>query len=264
MNEEVTELQNDDTTDEVIENTTESAPEEKNEPTPEEVEADKKVKAQEAFNKQYGKAKQAERERDAALDKLKELEASQSKPPPEVGSFPNEFDYDTTEQFEQAKVNYTNAIKQNAAFETQQQTAIQNQQHAQQQAQQAQAQTDADMAAKLITEAKSNNITEVEVQQHAQSVINYGINPDVFRLIAGSEDGSLMLKHLAANSQDVAAISTMNPFEVGNYINTVIKPKASELKPKPSNAPPPTDDIQGGSVDLDSTKFPHIKGAKFE
>lgn len=230
--------------------------------TPEQVDEEKKVKTQEAFNKQYGKTKQAERERDALQEQINEANKAQNVPPPEVGSFPNEFDYDSTEDFEAAKTNFVNNVKANATHQANIDAVTQQQQNAQLAAQQQQQTTDNEMAQKLLNKAKSYNITEQDVQQHAQTVINYGIDPNAFRMIAGDEESPLILKHLASNSQDVAALSTMNPYEAGVFIMNTIKPKAIALKPKASNAPAPGDDIEGGNADLNRDD-PLIKGATF-
>ena len=265
-----TELQNDDTSgitfeaDESIETPTESATEEVTpEPTPEEVEVEKEQKRQAAFNTQYGKTKQAERERDALQAKLDEAAKANTQPPPEQGSFPNEFDYDTTEQFEAAKAGYINNLQANATYNAQIEAQNKQNQAAQQDAYNKQAASDAETAQTVLTKAKSYGIEEAEIQQNAQSLINYGMSTDVFRAIASDEESPLLMKHLAANSQEVQALSQMNPVQAGAYIATVLKPKAVALKPKASNAPEPATAVSGAGVETDD-KYKHIKGATFQ
>ncbi len=267
MTDEVIEDTLQDETQGVVEETTGSATEETKpevkEPTAEEVETAKEQKRQEAFNKQYGKTKQAERERDALQAKLDESQQS-TQPPPEVGGFPNEYDFDTTELFEQAKAQYTQNIVANANYNAQIQ-AQQNQAQANQQAElNKQAVTDNETASKVISKAKSYGIEEVEVQQNAQNLIDYGMNVEAFRMIAQDEESPLIMKHLSANSQEVARLNAMNPYEAGAYIAQVLKPEAIKLKPTSTKTPDPAKDVQGGGADKDAGKYPHIKGAVFE
>lgn len=250
-----------------IENTEDSAtpePEAKPEPTPEEVEAEKETKRQTAFNKQYGEKKQFERERDALQVQVNELKQSQNQPPPELGSFPKEEDYDyDTERFESAIAQYrqdivTNA-NYNASVKAQQDQLLAQQQQAQFQ----QAASDAETAQNVISKGKSYGIEEAQVQQNAQSLINYGISGDVFRALALDDESPLLMQHLAANSQEVANLNSMNPVQAGAYIATVLKPQAIKLKPKASNTPDPATEVQGAGIDPEDGKYKHLKGTTY-
>ena len=253
--------------DESIASTEESAtpePEVKEpELTPEQVETQKEEKRQAAFNTQYGKTKQAERERDALQAQLDEAAKANTQPPPEAGTFPNEFDYDTTEAFEAAKSGYINSLQLNANYNAQLEAQNAQAQFAQQAEINKQNASDAETAQNVLTKAKSYGIEEAEIQQNAQSLINYGMSTDVFRAIAQDEESPLLMKHLAANSQEVQSLSQMNPVQAGAYIATVLKPKAVALKPKASNAPTPVTAVQGGGIDPEKGKHPFADRATY-
>ena len=227
-------------------------------------EAAKEAKRQAAFNKQYGEKKQAERERDALQAKLDEVNKASTPPPPQAGQFPNEFDYDTTGDFEQAKLDYHNNVQATSDYNARINIQNEQAQNAQIAAQQQQQDDDNKLALNLITEAKVNNISEEEVQQHAQAVINYGVQVDTFRAIVSDKDGSLMLKHLAGNSQEVATLNSMSLIDQGAYIANVLKPKAVELKPTTTSTPNPPTKIEGGGADPDANRFPLTGGATIE
>lgn len=250
---------------EEVETSSELAPEEKApEQTPEEIEVEKETKRQAAFNTQYGKTKQAERERDALRAELAEANRAKNLPPPVVGQYPNEFEYDTNEEFENAKSSYLNNLQLRANHNAQIE-AENSQLFATQQAeQQKQTARDVETAQTVLTKARTYGIEEAEIQKNTQALIDYGMSVDIFRAIAQDEESPLLIKHLAANSQEVQALSAMNQVQAGAYIATVLKPKAIVLKPKSSQAPTPATAVSGAGVDPDEGKYPHIKGAVFE
>ncbi|MEE8209080.1 MAG: hypothetical protein V3T88_09060 [Nitrosomonadaceae bacterium] len=229
----------------------------------EETEEQKAEKRQAAFNKQYGEKKQAERERDAANAEIARLQQAQYQPPPEAGKMPNEYDYDTTEEFHAAQQTYISNVKANATHEAQQEV-INNGQLAQQQAVQQQKfqkfQTD------LVTyqgNAKKLGIDAQELEQAENTAISYGLTHELQLAILEEPDGPLIAKHLAANPQDVATLVGMNPYAAGAFIANTLRAKAGELKPKTSNTPDPATNIQGGGVDPENGKYKHLKGVTF-
>jgi hypothetical protein len=231
--------------------------------TTEPTEEEKEQKRQAAFNKQYGEKKRAERERDEARVELEKLQQSrQPETPPEVGDFPNEFDYDTTDEFDRAKSAYVNNVRANERH-TQQQTYNYNaQQHEQQRAAaEQQEKLNADLVS-YTASAKRNGISEQELQTAANSVYEYGITQDLATAIISDADGPLLTKYLAANPQEVQTLVNMNPYAAGAHMLN-LKAKANALKPKTSSTPSPTTDIHGGAGDPNKVN-PLIKGATFE
>ncbi len=262
-------LQNNEPTEEIIENPEgselatekEEAPKE---PTPEEVEAEKEAKTTAAFNKQYGKTKQAERELATANAELQQFRQAQVVAPEQVGNFPNEYDFDTTEDFDRAKTAFVNNVQANANYTATQNALLQQQQSQQQVEFQQKQEVLNEKAQTFMAKAKSYGISQDEVAQFANTVIGqYGISDNAREAIISQPEGVLMLKHLAANPQDVGKLNAMNPYEAGAFIAGELNQKAVELKPKQTSTPPPTDDIEGGSVNT-GDKYLHLGRAKFE
>jgi hypothetical protein len=211
-------------------------------------EEDKEAKRQAAFNKQYGEKKQLERELEAA--KAKNLELQQAQQPqsaPQLGEFPSEYDYDTTEEFETAKNTYVQNAQAVGRHEAQQQASLQaSQQQHNREAQQKQEKVNADVIT-YTENAKKNGIDASELQSAANAVESYGITPDLTYAILADPDGPLLTKYLAANPQEVTNLIGMNPYAAGAHMLN-LKAKAVALKPKTSNAPKPSTDIQGGGA----------------
>lgn len=238
--------------------------EEKQEQSEVDVEAEQKAKAQQAFNKQYGEKKQAERDRDAALDKLAALQQKQVAPPPDVGQFPEEFNFDTTQEFEQAKADYFNNVKANAEFTANQNMVQQVQQAQQHHVQQQEATALTEKFSLYNVAAKSFGIVENDLRASEQALLNYGVSKDVLKGLIADPDGSLLITQLANDPVSVDKINRMSVFETVNFINSEIRPKAVELKPRTSSTPNPATTITGGGVDKDAGKYPYIEGATFE
>ena len=248
---------------EVIE--TNENPEQGSELAPEVSEDEKKAKAQAAFNKQYGEKKQAERERDAALKKVQEIQALQQQAvtPQAIGEIPNEYDFDTTEEFRQAQSQYINNIKSNAQYEAsqklmeeQRQRDITAQQQSTYDAQQASAKAYTENAEKL-------GIDPQDLMVAGNTVNSYGVSEGVIMAILDQSNGPLITKYLAANPQEVDNLNNMNPYQAGAYMATLSE-KAGALKPKPSNTPNPTTDIAGSGSDPESGKYKYSAGSTIE
>ena len=227
-------------------------------------EEEKKAKAQAAFNKEYGAKKQAERERDAIKAQFDELKQQSMQPPPNVGEMPNEYDYDTPEDFQQAKNSYVNAIQTKASYDAQQKAAADQQLVQQQATQQAAVQDLTEKAQTFLNNAKTVGVTDEEVNQYANTVINqYGMHDNLRVALLGHPEGPLMFKHLAGNPQELGLLNNMDPYSAGSYIENTLKAKAVALKPKTSDAPPPAQDIEGAGVDPENGKYKHLKGVKY-
>lgn len=230
----------------------------KSEPTEEEKEA----RRQAAFNKQYGEKKQAERERDAMKAELEKMQSQAPTKPQEIGNFPSEYDYDTTEEFETAKTTFVENV-QNVERYNQQQTnsnyIVQQQEN--ERARQRQEKINADILT-YTENAKKNGIDAAELQSAANSVESYGITLDLTHAILADADGPLLTKYLAANPQEVTTLIGMTPYAAGAHMLN-LKVKAQALKPKASSTPAPTTDIQGGGGDPNRDS-PLLKGATFD
>jgi hypothetical protein len=241
----------------------ELATETQHEVTAEPTEAEKEAKRQAAFNKQYGEKKRLERERDEARAEIAKMQqVQQPTNAPEVGDFPNEFDYDTTEDFESAKTRFVTNVRANEQYAQSQQHTYNTQQA---ENNRVAAEQQEKLNANLVSytaSAKKNGISDQELQTAANSVYEYGITPDLTHAILADPDGPLLTKYLAANPQEVQNLVSMNPYAAGAHMIN-LKAKAATLKPKTSSTPSPTTDISGGGGDV-TRDSPLIKGATFE
>jgi hypothetical protein len=232
--------------------------------TPEviETEEEKQAKVTNAFNKQYGKTKAAERKAEELAAEVARLKAESIKIPQDVGQMPNELDYDTNEEFSQAQTQYLNnyraKVEYDASLKQQQQIQQQNEYEATQQ-RNAKIATDLEAYTKNATK---NAISPEELQKAAATVSSYGISQDIELAILADENGPLITKYLAGNPQEVEKLSGLSPIQAGVYLATSIQSKAVKLKPKTSNTPEPTTNLTGGSLKPDD-EYPNLKGVTF-
>ncbi|MBL4622912.1 MAG: hypothetical protein JKY89_10980 [Immundisolibacteraceae bacterium] len=220
-----------------------------------------KQKSNDAFNKQYGQLKQAERDNDAQASRIAQFEQQErERQAAAIGTIPDmpdSFDDD----FDAKMKARDEAIVANANFNAQNNAYLQQQQQSQQQAEQAKAVKTQETIASYSKKATELGIKQDELQAAGNAVANYGLSDDLVMHIIGGDDGPLIVKHLAANPQDGYQLAGMSPYDVGSFLDT-IKAKASSLKPKTSNAPAPAANLSGnGAVPDDGYK--NIKGAKF-
>jgi hypothetical protein len=232
-----------------------------------EAQVDEEAKKQEAtqkiINEKTFKAKQAERDLQAANDKLKALEdAEKDRQAKLYSSIPPKPDpYD--DNFDQLMTERDAAIAAKARFDSNQEVLQQQQNlHQQQQERQAQEQLQRDANA-YTARAVELGIKENELQAAGDIVGNFGMSEGLIRHIIADKDGPLITKHLAANPHEGIELATMSPFAVGAYLDTV-REKAAGLKPKLTNAPDPAENLQGNSVDPNHGKYGNIKGAQFD
>ena len=268
----MSELQNDDGVEEVnnaeVENLdtgSELAPdsEDQHESNDQVDEAAKQQQAtQDVINKKTFEAKQAQRDLQAANDRLKTLEdadlARQAAAVAVIPALPDQYDYDFASKMAerdaarlaQADFNSTKAASEQAQL-------FQQQQAEQQQAQQIQKSSIAYDA-----RATELGIKPDELQAAGASVMQYGLSTDLTLHILGDPDGPLITKHLAANPQEGFELASMSPFAVGTYLDG-IREKAKALKPKTSSAPAPADTLNGAGANPDAGKYPNLKGTVY-
>ena len=225
-------------------------------------EAAKQEAIQKTINKKHFETQQAKRDLEAANGRIAEFEAKQREEmAAKVGNIPtmpDPFDDDFDEKVKQrdeALINQANFNQQNQSFQAQQR-------HQQEQAQQAKNAKIQESMTNYSQKATEYGIKQEELQAAGNTVAQYGLSDDLVIHILGDADGPLITKHLAANPQEGFELAQMSPFMVGNFLDG-IKQKAGALKPKTSNAPKPSEDLQGRGH-KPSSKYKHIGGAKFE
>lgn len=211
------------------------------------------------INRKHYEAQEAKRQLEEAQRELEKYRQTQQQEPA-LPEKPDPFDDNYDAKMQQ----YEQAIAQRARYSYEREYTQRQQQEAQQRAQYEQQQKMQESAAKFVESAKLNGITQEELVSAGQTVESYGLNTDLQMHFLTDPDGALMVKHLAANPNDVIALTQMTPYQAGVYIEQNLRAKAKQLKPKNSNAPPPNKRVSSGNVDPDLGKFKHIGGAKFE
>jgi hypothetical protein len=200
-------------------------------------------------NKQHKKYREEERaklkvegELKAANDQLAKLQQAQNVEPL-VPDLPDTYD----ENFESKIATRDEAIRKRATWEQEQQSAL----AVQQQAQQAQAHQQQEQLNERVGKYKQNatdaGISSEDLQAAGQLVGNV-INDDLTHHILDDKDGALITTYLASNPTALDDVSSMSIGSAAVYIENVVKPNLSAMKPKPSNAPEPVPALRGGGI----------------
>jgi len=230
----------------------------------EEIESEKKAKAQAVFNKNYGEKKQLERDLESERAKVLAFENQQLEAQKQLVSNlpsmpdPYDDDYDVKMQEWQA------GVQNKAAFDANQNLIAQNAHNAQQAAQYKQQQEIAVREHKFLESAKEQGVSSDEMNVLLTTIGSYGgIGNDNAQAIMQDPDAASIIRHLAENPQEIAAIQQMSGYTLANHINNNIRAKAQALKPKRSNAPAPSTEVHGDGIDSNSTKHPALVGVTY-
>jgi len=123
-------------------------------------------------------------------------------------------------------------------------------------------QVDRERVAEFDTRMVKHGLDATEVNKAATTLVEYGISDTFQDVLLDDTDGPLMVAYLADNPVEVEKINSMSTLELVNYLNAEIRPKASLLKPKTSDAPDPPRILSGGGAR--EIEDPLLKGAVFE
>lgn len=219
--------------------------------------------AQKVINKKHWEAKEAERQAAEYKRQLEELQAKQQETQsvePIVPPLPDTFDDD----YEAKIAERDKKLMERARWNAEQTMRQTQQEQLQQQQLQQQKQQIMQSVQTYEERAKGFGIDKQELEQVGNLVSNSGISVDLQMELLNDPDGALIVKHLASDIQSLDQLTKMTPYQAANFINQTIRPKAVNLKPKASNAPPPPDNLTGGTVDTDASKYSIVAGAKFE
>jgi len=218
-------------------------------------------KAQKAINKQHFKYQQQKRENEKVQAELaaakKQLEELQRTPEPQVPPRPDPFDAGFEEQLAVREA----AIAAKAKYDYEQRLAHDEQTRIAQEAQQAQEKALQDKVHSYSDNARKLGVDPIALQQAGQAVQQHGIPDKVSLAILEDSEGALMTQYLAANPNEIYEMHGMTDWQMYNKVSE-IKAKASQLKPKTTNAPPPADTLSGNSTG--ELQDPLIQGATFE
>jgi len=222
-------------------------------------------KINKVINKKHFEKMEAERRAAAAEQQLqafqeKERLAEQARIN-NVPEMPDVYDDDYDAKLAQWK----EATNQKAIFDANQNIYNQQQQQLQQQAQQKQQQESIERETAFKATAKTQGISEDELIMDVSTIASYGgIGQHNVNALMQDPDAPLILKHLAANPQEIAAIQQMDGYALANHVNQNIRAKAKALKPKQSSAPSPATNIRGSGAESDGGRYALIDGYDIE
>lgn len=211
-----------------------------------------KVIAEKAFEAREQKRRAEELEK-----RLKEIEASQPQPAePTIPPVPDIYDDD----FESKMRARDEAIAKHAEYRREQQLKQQQAQEQERQQQVEQQQALAKRAQDYTKRATALGVDAQELAQAGQRLAGH-VSDDVVTFILDSDKGPLMTKYLAANPLEVDKLSQLNPMQAAVYLETQVKPKATQYGvKKPSQAPEPVETLSGRGASTE----PGPAGATFE
>jgi hypothetical protein len=212
-----------------------------------------------AINKQHRKFRDEERRANDLERQLSELKAKQAPTPQgatDVPELPDSWD----DNYDQKMRDRDDAIRQNAnaaAMQSHQAEALAKQD---QERQREQIRKTQDLQDGFSSNAKKLGIDEGKLQTAQDTVVEYGVTPDIATAILKDNDGPLILQYLAANPLDLYDLTNGNQFQAGQKWGE-IKAKSAALKPSKTSAPAPATAVSG-SGSPPRERGP--KGATFE
>lgn len=236
-------------------------------PAPEDKQDKANDGAQKAINKQHAKYREEERKRIAAEEetqKLKEkLDAIEAqKGDVTIPPLPDRYDFDSDEEFNAQVRMRDDAIMQKAQQDAQQKNILEQQAAAKEAAEKAENERVQTLIGDYTQRITKHGLNTEEIRIAGDTVVKNGIDGAVAEYILGDEDGPLITKYLADNPIIQDELRYLPPIEAAMKINSVIRPNAVLLKPQASNAPDPTEILEGRGAGEKASPF--IQDAKFE
>lgn len=198
-----------------------------------------------AINKKHFQMKEAERNAEASDKRANELEARLQKleqgEDPIIPAIPDPY----SETYEADIKARDEAITRKAQFDSQQTFAADQATRTQNEQMQAN-QTRVDG---LLTEYNDRSVKlgldPNKVEAAGNRVVDYGISADLANFILADEEGPLITQYLADNPMELDGLARMTPMQAAVRVNSVVREKAASLKPQISQAPEPTEVLNG-------------------
>lgn len=216
------------------------------------------------INKKHFEKMEMQRERDQAKQENEQLRQQiaqqQQTSEPVVPEMPDPFDDD----FEQKAQEREQKLVERANWKAQQDLSLRQQEQQAQQAQQEQLQSVQQKAQTYTERAKTFGINEQELQQAGSLVAQHGISNELTMAILDDPEGALITKMLAANPLEIEKLNGMNLYQAALHIESTIRPKAQQLKPRQTQTGQPPTRLDGRGADKNMGRFPLTGGAKFE
>lgn len=214
-----------------------------------------------AINKQHYRYKEEERKRlalekeiadmKASLNPQNELQAVEIPPLPDPWA----------ENYEEQILARDKAIEQNVQFKALEAAKAERDAQEMQARQAKQREYVESLEKDFLNNSQSLGLKTETVTESANIVASYGVDPEIANLLMSEKDGPLIVNYLAQNPVELEQLTQLSPVRGAIKLTTDIRAKASQLKPKQTNAPSPTRAPRGGGVSYDQ-RGP--KGATFE
>jgi hypothetical protein len=218
---------------------------------------------QKAINKQHAKFREQERradelekERNVLKDKLEAAEAE--KGDVEIPPIPDSFDEDFEEKLKLRDEAVTQKARQDAAKES----VLDQQTASKEAAKRAEDERFTVVVTNYNAQVTKLGLNAEEVRIAGDTVVQNGIDAQLAEYILGDKDGPLITQYLANNPVVQDELRNLPPIQAAMKIDSVIRPAASTMKPQASNAPDPSDILEGRGAGEQVN--PLIKGATFE
>ena len=192
-----------------------------------------------AINKQHKRFRDEERAHQETQRKLaeanKRLAELDKKEPPVIPPTPDPMD----PQYPEKMKARDDAIKEHTHYEAEQNAAKKQVETQQQEAASQQQQAMQKSIQNYQARTQELGLDPVKNAEAEKTIIGYNLHPGVAGFLLKDPNGPLIVEYLASNLDELGDLATMDPYEAVVHVRTAISPKASKLKPKLSNAPPP-------------------------
>ena len=207
-------------------------------------------------SKKAFEVREARREAEALRKQLDEANARIPQPTrpnvPEVDPYSDTYASDLQKRDQ--------AIRAQAQFDADQNTRTQQAETAKAQKEQAQREAMGNLVKAYGERATKLGINANELQAAENTVINYGIDPDVANFILSDEQGPLIVQYLAKNPLEMETLRGLSPQHAAIRIHSEVKQRAALLGNKTRTAPAPIESLSGSGV---PSKQRGPKGATF-
>lgn len=201
------------------------------------------------INKFYREKMEAKEEAERLQRELEKFKQTQE---PEIPPMPDPFD----DNYEDKVRQRDEALALKARRDAEQQVLAERRQQEQLAQMQATVSGYAEKATKL-------GLDQTEWQQNLQVAGQYIQSDDLGMAILSDPEGPLLTQYLAQNPMDAINLNQLNPYQAAQFIETQVRPKARELKPKTTQAPPPPTQVKSTGANIDESD-PFLQGATFE
>lgn len=200
---------------------------------------------QKAINKQHRKFREEQRRANDLQKRLESLEAKQEPvlTATDIPPIPDSWDENYEAKIKERDEAILRKAKNDALLQQQSEFAEREKQEQQRkELETAQKRND-----QFLENAKKLGVDNQALISAQQSVIDYGVTPELATALIEDSDGPLMVQHLAANPLELYDLVTANPIVAGLKLAEV-KQKAAALRPKPTSAPTPATTLDGRGV----------------